>query len=97
MGMIYAAMFDAVNSIARRYQPYLVQLPAAPATSKDAAAAAAAGAVLAAIDEKTADAIKVTRDLSRVDPGPWIGESGWHQAWRSGCCQGVRGARKRWS
>jgi hypothetical protein len=95
MGMIYVAMFDAVNSIARRYQPYLVQLPTDPATSKDAAAAAAAAAVLAAIDEKTAGAIKVTRDLSRVDPGPRIGESGWHQAWRSGCCQGVRGARKR--
>ena len=42
MGMVHAAMFDAVNSIERRYQPYLVQLPADPATSKEAAAAAAA-------------------------------------------------------
>jgi hypothetical protein len=41
------AMFDAVNSIERRYRPYLVQLPAAPAASKEAAATAAAGAVLA--------------------------------------------------
>ena len=60
MGMVHAAMFDAVNSIERRYQPYLVQLPADPATSKEAAAAAAAAAVLATIDEKTAGEMKVT-------------------------------------
>jgi hypothetical protein len=28
MGMVHAAMFDAVNSIERRYRPYLAQLPA---------------------------------------------------------------------
>jgi hypothetical protein len=39
MGIVHAAMFDAVNSIERRYEPYLVQLPTDPATSKDAAAA----------------------------------------------------------
>jgi hypothetical protein len=49
MGMVHIAMFDAVNSIEQRYRPYLVQLPAAPATSKEAAAAAAAAAVLATI------------------------------------------------
>jgi hypothetical protein len=59
MGMVHAAMFDAVNSIERRYRPYLVQLPAAPNTSKEAAAAAAAAAVLATIDAKTADEMKV--------------------------------------
>ena len=59
MGMVHAAMFDAVNSIERRYRPYLVQLPADPATSKEAAAAAAAAAVLATIDEKTASEMKV--------------------------------------
>jgi PAP2 superfamily protein len=58
MGMVHAAMFDAVNSIERRYRPYLVQLPADPATSKEAAAAAAAAAVLATIDAKTADEMK---------------------------------------
>ena len=51
MGMVHVAMFDAVNSIERRCQPYLVELPANPTTSKEAAAAAAAAAVLAAIDE----------------------------------------------
>src|SRR5207245_10853651 len=58
MGIVHTAMFDAVNSIERRYRPYLVQLPADPATSKEAAAAAAAAAVLAAIDEKTAGEMK---------------------------------------
>ena len=58
MGMVHAAMFDAVNSIERRYRPYLVQLPADPATSKEAAAAAAAAAVLTTIDEKTAGEMK---------------------------------------
>jgi PAP2 superfamily len=59
IGMVHAAMFDAVNSIERRYRPYLVQLPADPALSKEAAAAAAAAAVLATIDEKTAGEMKV--------------------------------------
>jgi hypothetical protein len=58
MAMTHAAMFDAVNSIERRYKPYLVQLPAEPGTSKEAAAAAAAAAVLATIDAKTADGVK---------------------------------------
>jgi hypothetical protein len=58
MGMVHAAMFDAVNSIERRYRPYLVQLPAASTTSKDAAAAAAAATILATIDPKTAGEMK---------------------------------------
>jgi hypothetical protein len=59
MGMVHAAMFDAVNSIEPRYRPYLAQLPADPTTSKEAAAAAAAAAVLATIDQKTASEVKV--------------------------------------
>jgi hypothetical protein len=58
MGLVHAAMFDAVNSIEPRYRPYLVQLPADAATSKEAAAAAAAAAVLTTIDEKTAGEMK---------------------------------------
>src|SRR5258708_1812747 len=58
MAMVHVAMFDATNSIARRYRPYLVQLPAAPTTSKEAAAAAAAGMILATIDAKTAAEMK---------------------------------------
>jgi hypothetical protein len=59
MGMVHAAMFDAVNSIERRYQPYLVQLPTDLLTSKEAAAAAAAAAVLATIDANAASEMKV--------------------------------------
>jgi hypothetical protein len=49
MAMVHAAMFDAVNAVERKYRPYLVDLPAAPGTSKEAAAAAAAGNVIAAL------------------------------------------------
>jgi len=59
MAMVHAAMFDAVNSIERRYRPYLAQFPAEPTTSKEAAAAAAAAAVLTTIDGKTAGGMKV--------------------------------------
>jgi len=59
MAMVHAAMFDAVNSIDRQYRPYLIQLPAEPVTSKEAAAASAAAAVLATIDEKTAGEMKI--------------------------------------
>ena len=47
IAMTQLAMFDAVNSIARKYQPYLVQLPAPTTASKEAAAATAAATVLA--------------------------------------------------
>lgn len=46
MAILHVAMFDAINSIEPRYKPYMVKLPAAPDISKEAAAAAAAGAVL---------------------------------------------------
>jgi hypothetical protein len=59
MAMVHAAMFDAVNSIERRYRPYLAQLPADPIMSKEAAAAAAAATLLATIDAKTASDMKV--------------------------------------
>jgi PAP2 superfamily len=72
MAMVHVAMFDAVNSIERRYRPYLAQLPAAATTSKEAAAAAAAATVLAAIDAKTArdmrDALAV--NLASIPDGP---------------------------
>jgi hypothetical protein len=46
MAILHVAMFDAVNSIEPRYKPYKIRLSATPDTSKEAAAAAAAGAVL---------------------------------------------------
>ena len=59
MGMVHVAMFDAVNSIDRRYRSYLVQLPTDGAASTEAAAAAAAAAILTTIDPKTAGEIKL--------------------------------------
>ena len=43
---VHVAMFDAVNSIERRYRPYRLAVTTAKETSKEAAAAAAAGTVL---------------------------------------------------
>jgi hypothetical protein len=58
MAMVHVAMFDAVNSIERRYRPYLTQVPAPPATSREAAAAAAAVAALAGLYPKDAQTLK---------------------------------------
>jgi hypothetical protein len=58
VAMVQIAMFDAVNSIERRYRPYLVQLPAPPTASKEAAAAAAAGVVLASLLPQTDGQVK---------------------------------------
>jgi hypothetical protein len=44
--MVHGAMFDAVNAIDRRYQPYAANLKAPPGASGDVAAAVAAHAVL---------------------------------------------------
>src|SRR5262245_18917474 len=55
---VHVAMFDAVNSIERRYRPYRVQLAAAKDAQKDAAAAAAAAAVLTALLPNAADEAK---------------------------------------
>jgi hypothetical protein len=44
---MHVAMFDAVNALDRRYQPYGISISAPKNASKEAAAAAAAGGVLA--------------------------------------------------
>jgi PAP2 superfamily len=62
MALVHVAMFDAVNSIERRYRPYLVQLPADAGTSKEAAAAAAAATIMATIDPKATDKMKVAME-----------------------------------
>lgn len=46
MATMHVAMFDAVNSIEGRYAPYKVKVAAAPGSSSDAAAVAAAHATL---------------------------------------------------
>ena len=58
IAMTHVAMFDAVNSIESKYRPYLVQLPATAAASKEAAAAVAAGTVLGSVDPQAQAEIK---------------------------------------
>src|SRR5215217_7148250 len=55
VAIMQVAMFDAVNSIERRYRPYLVQLSAPVTASKEAAAAAAAGTVLVGLYPQNAE------------------------------------------
>jgi PAP2 superfamily len=56
LAMVHVAMFDAVNAIERRYRPYLVQLTVPTTTSQEAAAATAAGTVLAGLPARRATA-----------------------------------------
>ncbi len=71
MAMVHVAMFDAVNSIDRRYRPYLIQLPATPATSREAAATAAAGTVLKGLHPQKEAELKaaVTAYLGTIPDG----------------------------
>ena len=62
LAMVHLAMFDAINSIEHRYRPYLVQMPASPTASKEAAAAAAAGAVLAGLNPQTTVAMRAATE-----------------------------------
>ena len=49
LGIVHGAVYDAVNSIDGRYQPYLVKVRARRFDSQDAAAATAAYRVLVAL------------------------------------------------
>src|SRR3954451_4197339 len=71
MATVHVAMFDAVNSIERRYLPYKLQLPAARETSKEAAAAVAAATVLAALLPNSGDEMKtaLAAYLATIPPG----------------------------
>jgi hypothetical protein len=71
VAMVQVAMFDAVNSVDRRFLPYLVQLPTAPATSKEAAAAAAAGTVLIGLHPQAEGELKgaLTTYLAAIPDG----------------------------
>jgi len=63
LAMVEAAMYDAVNAIARTHEPYLPRLPHAPRTaSKSAAAATAAHHVLVGLVPALADDVKANLD-----------------------------------
>jgi hypothetical protein len=71
IAILHVAMFDAVNSIEPHYKPYKVLLSASPNTSKDAAAAAAAGAVLIKLVPDAASDVQsaVTNYLATLPEG----------------------------
>ena len=60
MAMVHVAMFDAVNAIEKRYQPYLVQPAASTTVSQEAAAAVAAGRVLLGLHPQAEGELKAT-------------------------------------
>jgi hypothetical protein len=72
MACMHVAMFDAVNSLDRRYQPYGVSISAPKEASKDAAAAAAAGGVLAQLFPGDRDELRATLSsyLVPIPEGP---------------------------
>jgi hypothetical protein len=79
MAMVHAAMFDAVNAIDRRYEPYLVAPRVKPWFSQDAAAATAAYRVLVdgdvvAPDQRAALKLSLTpvyeAAIAAIDAGP---------------------------
>ena len=49
MAMVHAAIYDAVNSISKKYSPYLVEIDPPAGTSAEAATAAAAHRVLVSV------------------------------------------------
>jgi hypothetical protein len=82
IAMTHIAMFEAVNSIEGRYRPYRARLPAAPGTSPEAAAAAAAHGVLARLypaqaaelDKALAASLAAVRDGAPKTQGVRLGE-----------------------
>jgi hypothetical protein len=67
-----AAMYDAVNSIARTHFPYHVDMTAAPGTSREAAAAQAAHRVLSGLlpASQASYDTALTASLSNIPDGP---------------------------
>jgi hypothetical protein len=64
LAMVHGAVYDAVNSIDERYEPYLVEVRARDWYSKDAAAATAAYKVLTGIVPNQQTTLKALYDAS---------------------------------
>ena len=78
VAIVDLAMFDAVNSIARRYNPYLLQVPTPEPISLDASAASAAATALGLLHPQAANDFKVAlaEYLSHVSAPPAAIEAG---------------------
>jgi len=68
---VQLAMFDAVNSVERRYRPYRLAVTTAKATSQEAAAAVAAGMVLAGLHPNETEELNSVMGayLAAIPPG----------------------------
>jgi PAP2 superfamily len=68
---VHVAMFDAVNSVARRYRPYRLAVTAAKDASQESAAAVAAGMVLSGLHPKETEELNALIDayLATIPPG----------------------------
>jgi hypothetical protein len=83
LAMVHGAVFDAVNSIDRRHEPYLVRVPARSWYSQDAAAATAAYRVLtnivpaqqATLGARYAASLAAIPDGSAKQGGVAVGEA----------------------
>jgi hypothetical protein len=79
--MVHVAMYEAVNSIARKYTPYKALIPAPPGSSEIAAAAAAAHGVMisvcpdmkSAYDNALKKSLAVVKDSVSRENGAGIG------------------------
>jgi hypothetical protein len=71
LAIVHVAMFDAFNSIAQRFTPYLTMVPGGRGASIDAAVAQAAHDTLAALypSQQAAFAIALNTTLARVPDG----------------------------
>jgi hypothetical protein len=82
LAMVSAAVYDAVNAIARTHEPYLSGLPGAPkSASKSAAAATAAHHVLVGLVPALPDNVKANLDVLYADslatiPNGWRKKAG---------------------
>ena len=72
MAIVHIAMFDCINTIEPRYEPYKTKFDADPTASKDACAAVAAARVLAKLHPDSAPKIdpELTQYLGRIPDGP---------------------------
>jgi PAP2 superfamily len=82
MAMVHSAIFDAVNSVQRRYTPFIVDATPEPGASMDAAASAAARGVLlqlcpsqsAAIEQAYGTSLAEITDATARTKGIALGE-----------------------
>ncbi|HEY6125616.1 MAG TPA: vanadium-dependent haloperoxidase [Steroidobacteraceae bacterium] len=72
LALMHVSMFEAINAIERRYQPYRLDLVADRNTSREAAAASAAHAVLVELfaDQKPALDAQLATELAPIAQGP---------------------------